>query len=78
MADASIQLTLSHHETTQGLAYQLITIELVSCDRIIEPKTLATLRLPAGLEPRKGVVLSGRVLCGYTPTWSMSAILRYG
>ena len=30
MAHASIQLTLSQHETTQGLAYQLITIELVS------------------------------------------------
>ncbi|MFG6098460.1 CRISPR-associated ring nuclease Crn3/Csx3 [Leptothoe sp. ISB3NOV94-8A] len=64
MADASIQLTLSHHQTTQGLAYQLVTIELVSRDRIIEPQELATLRLPAGLDPRKGVVLSGRA-----PVW---------
>lgn len=64
MADASIQLTLSHHETTRGLAYQLITIELVSCDRIIEPQDLATLRLPTGLDSRKGMVISGRA-----PMW---------
>ena len=64
MADASIQLTLSHHETTQGLAYQLVTITLTSRDRIIEPKNLATLRLPIGLDPSKGVILSGRA-----PVW---------
>ena len=64
MTKASIRLTLSHHETTRGLTYQLVTIELVSCDRIIEPQDLAMLRLPSGLDPRKGVVISGRA-----PMW---------
>jgi CRISPR-associated protein Csx3 len=59
-----IQLTLSHHETTEGLAYQQLTIALVSSDRIISPQDLANLRLPAGLDPRKGVVISGRA-----PVW---------
>lgn len=64
MADTSIQLTLSHHETIGGLAYQQIMIALVSRDRIIAPENLAGLRLPAGLDPRKGVLLSGRA-----PMW---------
>ena len=64
MVNASIQLALSHHETTQGLAYQQLTIALISRDRIITPKDLTTLRLPHGLDPRKGVVLSGRA-----PVW---------
>ncbi|NEQ53292.1 MAG: CRISPR-associated protein Csx3 [Leptolyngbya sp. SIO3F4] len=64
MVDASIQLTLSQHQTTQGLDYQLLTIELVSRDRIVAPQDLVTLRLPQGLDPRKGVVLSGRA-----PVW---------
>ncbi|NEZ59126.1 CRISPR-associated ring nuclease Crn3/Csx3 [Adonisia turfae] len=60
MTEGSIRLTLSHHETTEGLAYQLIIIELTSCDRIMEPEVLPTIRLPAGLDPRKGVVIYGR------------------
>lgn len=64
MADASIQLTLSHHETTEGLSYQQLTIALVSRDRIISPHELSGLRLPSDLDPRKGVVISGRA-----PVW---------
>lgn len=64
MIDTSIQLTLSHHETMGGLAYQQIMIALVSRDRIIAPEDLAGLRLPAGIDPRKGVLLSGRA-----PVW---------
>ena len=64
MAAASIQLTLSYHETHEGLGYQLLTIALVSCDRIITPQDLENLRLPIGLDPKKGVVISGRA-----PVW---------
>ena len=54
----SIKLTLSHHETTEGTAYQQITIALVSRDRIITPTELSGLLLPAGIDPRKGVLIS--------------------
>ncbi|MEM8806717.1 MAG: CRISPR-associated ring nuclease Crn3/Csx3 [Cyanobacteria bacterium P01_G01_bin.38] len=64
MTETSITLTLTHHETTQGLAYQQIMIALMSRDRIIAPQDLAHLRLPTGLDPRKGVVISGRA-----PMW---------
>lgn len=64
MAHASIQLTLTHHKTTEGLAYQQLTVALVSRDRIIDPQDLSGLRLPPGLDPRKGVVISGRA-----PVW---------
>jgi len=64
VANAPIQLTLNHHETTEGLTYQQLTIALMSRDRIISPQDLANLRLPAGLDPRKGVVISGRA-----PVW---------
>ena len=56
----SIQLKLSHHEMTSGMGYQQITIELVSRDRIITPAALSGLPLPAGIDPRKGVLISGR------------------
>ena len=56
----SIQLKLSHHEMTNGMGYQQITIELVSRDRIITPAALSGLPLPAGIDPRKGVLISGR------------------
>ena len=64
MAAAPVQLTLSNHETSKGLAYQLLTITLVSRDRIITPQNLEDLQLPVGLDPRKGVVISGRA-----PVW---------
>ena len=64
MIKSSIELTLSHHETTEGMAYQQITIELVSHDRIITPQELPGLALPVGIDPRKGVLISGRA-----PVW---------
>lgn len=65
---ADIQLSLSHHETTEGLAYQQLTVSLASRDRIIVPQALSGLPLPDGIDPRKGIVLSGRMpmwLCAY-------------
>ncbi len=64
MTAAPIQLTLSHHKTSEGLAYQLLAVALTSCDRIITPQDLEALRLPAGLDPRRGIVISGRA-----PVW---------
>lgn len=64
MTNPSIRLILSHHETSQGLAYQQLTIALISRDRIITPQDLSGLRLPSGLDPRKGIVISGRA-----PVW---------
>ena len=64
MIEPSIELTLSHHETTEGIAYQQITIALVSRDRIITPAELSGLALPVGIDPRKGVLISGRA-----PVW---------
>lgn len=64
MADTGIRLTLSHHTTTDGMEYQQIMIELVSRDRIITPQALSGLPLPKGIDPRKGVLISGRA-----PVW---------
>ena len=63
-AENSIHLKLSHHVMTNGMGYQQITIELVSRDRIISPAALSGLPLPAGIDPRKGVLISGRA-----PVW---------
>ncbi len=59
-AETSIQLRLSHHQMTHGTGYQQITIELMSRDRIVTPAALSGLPLPAGIDPRKGVLISGR------------------
>lgn len=64
MVESSIELALSHHETTTGLVYQQIMIALVSRDRIITPQELSGLALPAGINPRQGVLISGRA-----PVW---------
>ena len=64
MVESSIELALSHHETTAGLVYQQITIALMSRDRIITPQELSGLALPAGINPRQGVLISGRA-----PVW---------
>lgn len=64
MKEPSVRLTLSHHGTAGGLAYQQVLIELVSRDRLTTPEMLPTLALPPGLDPRKGVLISGRA-----PVW---------
>lgn len=47
-----------------GLPFQVIEIELTRPDRLVFPEDLAQLRLPGGIDPRLGVVLSGRA-----PIW---------
>ena len=64
MVDESIRLVLSHHEMIDRTAYQQITVELVSRDRLTTPQALSSLTLPEGIDPRKGVVISGRA-----PQW---------
>ncbi|MEO1389815.1 MAG: CRISPR-associated ring nuclease Crn3/Csx3 [Cyanobacteria bacterium J06634_6] len=64
MDDTGIRLALSQHEMTTGIGYQRLEIELVSRDRIITPAALSGLALPTGIDPRKGVLISGRA-----PVW---------
>ncbi|MFS8779013.1 CRISPR-associated ring nuclease Crn3/Csx3 [Synechococcus sp. W55.1] len=46
------------------LSFQVIEIELTRPDRLVFPEDLAQLRLPAGIDARLGVVLTGRA-----PIW---------
>ena len=62
---SSIQLRLSEPlRTAEGQRYQLLTIELTSRDRLIEPQDLTDLSLPAGIDTTGGVVITGRA-----PLW---------
>ncbi|MBW4458644.1 MAG: CRISPR-associated protein Csx3 [Nodosilinea sp. WJT8-NPBG4] len=60
---SSIQLRLSS-PPTEVLRYQVLSIELASSDRLIEPQDLATLTLPPGIDTTGGVVITGRA-----PIW---------
>ena len=60
----SLQLHLGESFTSQDLKYQVLTIELTSEDRLIEPQDLTNLELPEGIDTTGGVVISGRA-----PTW---------
>lgn len=71
MRKTGISLELSHHITTAGIAYQQITIELVSRDRIITPSALFGLPLPSGIDPSKGVIISGRA-----PVWLYAYLIH--
>ncbi len=52
-------------ETTQGgLSCQVVEIELLRPDRLMFPEDLRQLYLPPELDPRKGVILTGRA-----PIW---------
>lgn len=60
----AIRLTLSEPCAIKELSYQLLAIELVTKDRLIAPEDLSRLELPAGIDTRNGVVISGRA-----PIW---------
>ncbi|NJK64879.1 MAG: CRISPR-associated protein Csx3 [Synechococcaceae cyanobacterium SM2_3_1] len=64
MSNAPIHLHLSAHQEIEGLAFQLLEIELTRPDRLIYPDDLTSLKLPPGMDPRVGTVLSGRA-----PIW---------
>ncbi len=59
-----LRLSLSPGSSTDGLSFQVIEIELTRPDRLVFPEDLAQLRLPAGINARLGVVLTGRA-----PIW---------
>ena len=67
----AIAFSLSQHQTAQGLAYQLLSVELTSRDRMIAPADLAELALPEGIEGSLGVVVSGRA-----PVWLYSYLVH--
>lgn len=60
---SSIKLRLSK-PPSEALSYQVLSIELASADRLIEPQDLATLTLPPGIDATGGVVITGRA-----PIW---------
>jgi CRISPR-associated protein Csx3 len=60
----ALTLHLSEVFTTEDLPYQVLTIELTRTDRVIEPKDLQGLSLPAPLVNGTGVVITGRA-----PIW---------
>lgn len=59
-----ISLAVSRQQTTQGLPYQLLEIELTKRDRVIYPQALTNLQLPPEIDTTVGVVVSGRA-----PVW---------
>jgi len=62
--DPPIALSLSERRWLQSISYQVLTIELTSPDRVIQPQDLGELRLPTGIDATGGVVISGRA-----PIW---------
>lgn len=63
-AESPIALFVSERRWLQHLNYQVLTIELTSPDRVIQPQDLGDLRLPVGVDATGGVVISGRA-----PIW---------
>ncbi|MFQ3613479.1 MAG: CRISPR-associated ring nuclease Crn3/Csx3 [Cyanobacteriota bacterium] len=57
-------MSLSIGNSHDGLSFQVIEIELTRPDRLMFPLDLQTLTLPAGINARLGVVLTGRA-----PIW---------
>nr|WP_235620306.1 CRISPR-associated ring nuclease Crn3/Csx3 [Prochlorothrix hollandica] len=62
--DSPIILGLSERRWLHNVSYQVLTIELTSPDRMIQPQDLGELRLPIGIDAAGGVVISGRA-----PIW---------
>jgi len=68
---SSIRLQLSPPQTTERLSFQLLTIELASPDRLIEPQDLVNLTLPEGIDTTGGVIITGRA-----PIWLYAALVH--
>ncbi|NER07004.1 MAG: CRISPR-associated protein Csx3 [Okeania sp. SIO3C4] len=60
----AIQLNLISHQTTDGMPYQHINIEITNADGIIEPADLKGLKIPSNIQWQQGVVIEGRA-----PIW---------
>lgn len=63
----SLHLHLSESLLVQNLKYQVLSIELTTNDRLIEPQDLKNLELPSGIDTTGGMVISGRA-----PMWVYS------
>ena len=61
---SNVHLTLSEPQTTDNLRFQLLSVALTSLDRLMTPADLRSLRLPPGIDPTGGIVISGRA-----PIW---------
>lgn len=59
-----IDLVLSNHQTSTGVLYQRLHIELTSPDGLIAPQDLTAVRLPELIIWSQGIVLEGRA-----PIW---------
>lgn len=70
-SDTGIALSLSSHQTPQGLPYQRLAIDLTRKDRIIEPTALAAIELPPGIDTTQGVVITGRA-----PIWLYATLVH--
>lgn len=62
-----LRLYLSESLLVQNLNYQVLSVELTSSDRLIEPQDIKNLELPSGIDTTGGVVISGRA-----PMWLYS------
>lgn len=62
-----LRLYLSESLVVENLNYQVLSVELTSSDRIIEPQDIKNLELPPGIDTNSGVVISGRA-----PMWLYS------
>ncbi|AVH61974.1 CRISPR-associated ring nuclease Crn3/Csx3 [Nostoc sp. 'Peltigera membranacea cyanobiont' N6] len=62
-----LRLYLSESLVVQNLKYQVLSVELTSSDRLIEPQNIKNLELPSGIDTTGGVVISGRA-----PMWLYS------
>ncbi|MEC4985085.1 MAG: CRISPR-associated ring nuclease Crn3/Csx3 [Oscillatoria sp. PMC 1068.18] len=67
MNNPALKLELSEPQTWENLNYQVLTIELTTRDRLITPADISDIELPANLNPRGGIVISGRA-----PIWLYS------
>ena len=62
-----LRLYLSESLFVQNLKYQVLSVELTSSDRLIEPQDIKNLELPSGIDTTGGVIISGRA-----PMWLYS------
>jgi CRISPR-associated protein Csx3 len=62
-----LRLYLSESLIVQNLKYQVLSVELTSSDRLIEPQDIKNLELPSGIDTTGGVIISGRA-----PMWLYS------
>ncbi|RCJ31806.1 CRISPR-associated protein Csx3 [Nostoc punctiforme NIES-2108] len=62
-----LRLYLSESLVVQNLKYQVLSVELTSSDRLIEPQNIKNLELPSGIDTTGGVIISGRA-----PMWLYS------